>query len=40
MFVNKLVCDKCGTEWIKLDKYAASSLIERLLVGKNNDNDL
>lgn len=30
MFVNKLVCDK----------YAAPSLIERLLVGKNNDNDL
>ena len=29
-----------GTEWIKLDKYAASSLIERLLVGKNHDNDL
>jgi len=29
-----------GTEWIKLDKYAASSLIEQLLVEKNNDNDL
>jgi len=32
-------CVKCN-EGIKLDKYAASSLIERLLVGKNNDNDL
>lgn len=29
-----------GTEWIKLDKYTTSLLIEQLLAEKNNDNDL